>query len=63
MKLSDGQYEGLHVDECPSEYLLWLSDHGEFPSLRYSAAKEYAKRTREDTHTEEVVPKLGAKYK
>ena len=63
MKLTNGDYAGLHIDECPSEYLLWLSDHGDFFSIRYSAAKEYARRTREDEHTEEVVPKIGDKYK
>ena len=34
-----GKHRGQHLDEVPVEYLAWLSDHAESPSLRQLAKR------------------------
>lgn len=34
-----GKHRGRHLDEVPVEYLAWLSDHAESPSLRLLAKR------------------------
>lgn len=63
MKLTEGIYTGLHIDECPSAYILFLVDHGRTLKIQNSAAKEYRRRTSTQSHTEEVRIKIGDSYK
>jgi len=51
--LSFGKYKGRTIEECPSSYLLYITENFDDGYLCYEAHEEYQLREKYNTHWEE----------